>query len=550
MNSLAINPGVSLPSSMPAAIVAALVRILRSDPQSVTTNTDATGTDAALARLGSILNLLLNPSLNSRNGAALMDINLDQLVNNSALQTLIRQLPPELLSKPQVFEALVLQNTLLPNTSTKESLPAQPLLIMPETPVLPGATAVATATAAIAPALYRITLQWQNRLLQVLSPQPFSNGSRLQLQSNARGEIALLSSNTVNANNAAAVARNQTVLLATTTPAPTGPTTQPPTPLQTLQQSARELLPRQEALHTLVPPLQKFLTPTTQAQLPQPIAKAIAQLMRSLPRAEQMQNPVELREAIERSGSFFESRLTREQNNTGRTPDAIPKLMTTDIKAQISTLLAAIRSIAPNALNMLRAQAPQIAADEFVYNHKPAAQNALAPHLLGEADSDSKDSLLTQLGKLLQSGLARIEMNQVESATARHVGNDAKAPVPTWVMELPLRTPFGADQLQLRIEQRRNKQQGRTRQQWNVDIALDLHAAGKLSATLTIVEKSVAATLWAEHEQTHRAVREEMDYLRAGLESVGVKVTEMHCRLGVPPVRSSALTQRLVDVHT
>ena len=534
-----LSPSTFAPAAMPSNIVAALAQILRGDAQAFAADVDASATDTALARPGSILNLLLNP----KNGAALMDINLDQLVNNSALQTLIRQLPPELLSNPQVFEALVLQNALLPSASPPESLPAQPLLILPDmlNPAIPPYSGAET------PALYRITLQWQNRLLQVLSPQAFANGSRLQLQSNAQGEIALLPK----ANASAASATDRTSSTPLEPPAAGPPVAQTPSPLQTLQQSARTLLPRQEALHTLVPLLQKFLAPTTQAQLPPPVAKAIAQLLRSLPQPEQLQDPAELRQAVERSGSFFENRLLSAQDNAGRTPDAVAKLVATDFKAQIIALLAAIRSATPSALNRVRAQAPiQTDTDEFVYTNKPAAHNAPALAAPREVGSDPADTLLTQLGKLLQSGLARIEMNQVESATARHVGNDAQPPVPTWLLEVPVRTAFGADQLRLRIEQRRNKKQGATRQQWNVDIALDLHAAGKLAATLTIVDKSVAATLWVEREQTHRAVRDEIAHLRAGLESVGVNVTAMQCRLGVPPVRSSAVTQRLVDVHT
>jgi hypothetical protein len=554
MNTLALNLSAANSGTVPsvasrtatANLVAAIVRTVLSNaqslPQQSAQGSSETKPEDVLAKLGSILTPLLNPSLIPKNGTALMDINLEQLVNNSSLQNLIRQLPPELLSRPQVFEVLVLQSILLPNASTQEKTPAAlPLLIVPQ-PANPNPTAITS------PTLYRITVEWQNRLLQIVSPQPFPAGNRLQLQTNTHGEITLL------ANNAAAVTTN-TVLAATTPTAtnPPIPVQAPlPTPLQTLQQSVRELLPRQQPLHTLVPLLQKFVQPATLAQLPQPIAKAVMQLLRSVPRAEQAQAPSTLRQAVVNSGSFLEGRIAREQSNAPTQPAALAPILTTDIKAQINALLAAIRiaapNVSPNAPAVARAQPQQTVVDEFVYTHKPTAHNA-TPNPQIESDSEA-DSLLTQLGKLLQSGLARIQLNQLDSATARHVGSEAQPPIPTWVVEVPLRTAYGADQLHLRIEQRQRKQQNRTRQQWTVDIALDLHAAGKLAATLTVVEKSVAATLWAEHAETHRAVRAEMDYLRADLESVGVNVTEMHCRHGVPPTRSTPLTQRLVDVHT
>lgn len=557
MNTLALNPAVSRPTTSTANLVAAIVRAIASDAQTGNTQTTnsptsnaqpvtnqpaAASAEAVQTKLGSILNLLLNP----KNGAALMDINLDQLANSSLLQNVLRQLPPELLSRPQVFEALVLQNTLLPNTSAStpaSTLPTPaplPLLIVP-----PSLTAPPSARAAVAPAMYRITLEWQKRLLQILSPRPFPSGSRLQLQTNARGEVSLVSSSAP-----AAVAHAQNSLLASTPATSSATMAQSPTPLQTLQQSARELLPRQQSLHTLVPLLQKFLQPSTQTQLHPTIVKAVLQLLRTMPRAEQMQDAKGLRQAVENSGSFFESRLAREPSALGRTPDSLAALFSTDIKAQLNAVLATIRAIAPNALTMAQPQPPLNDADELVYSHKPGLHHPAPPIASTDNKADATDSLLHQLGKLLQSGLASIQLNQLDSASARQVGNDNQPPLPTWLIDVPLRTQHGADQLQLRIEQRPAQQHSKTQQQWTVHIALDLHAAGKLAATLTIADKSVAATLWAEHEKTHRTVRNELDYLRAGLESVGVKVTEMQCRHGVPPAHSSALTQRLVDVHT
>ncbi|MDB6062965.1 MAG: hypothetical protein JWM78_3068 [Verrucomicrobiaceae bacterium] len=571
MNTLTVSANSYSPSTTLATIVAAIVRSLRIDVP-VATGTETSGsaaTNDALAKLASILNLLLNPSLNPRNGAALMDINLDQLVSNSALQNLIRQLPPELLSRPQVFEALVLQNALLPNTSAavgsstnalpinvllanpqqnSESAPTLPMLLLSQTPN------ASPQQATTSPQLYRITLEWQNRLLQILSPQPFTSGTRLQLQTNAQGQLTLLSSGS-----AAAVAQTPNALVEPVKLAPQTPLPQIATPLQTLQQSARELLPKQQALNTLVPLLQKLLQPAqsnAQATLPQPVVKALLQLLQSLPLAEQLQNPVTLRVAVENSGSFLENRIARAQLDTAKLPnvatakpEALAKLATTDIKAQISALLEVIRKFIPNTPTMARTPAP-IDTDDLVYSHKPAMQHNTAQNIAGERAEEPADSTLTQLSKLLQSGLARIQLNQLDSASARHASNDTQPPVPTWIVEVPVRTPFGADNVQLRIEQRFKKLSNRMRQQWNVHIALDLHAAGKLTASLAIVEKSVSATLWAEHEQTHRAVRDEMDFLRAGLESVGVTVTEMQCRHGVAPARTSPLTQRLVDVHT
>lgn len=446
-----------------------------------------------------------------------------------------------------MIEALVLQNTLLPatllSTAAGKEQTALPILILPQQP---ATSTTSNAQSSLPPTtLYRINVEWQNKLIQLLSSQPLPTGTRVPLQIDARGVIKLLPPDV-----AAKILLAQNTATNTAVAQPVAA----PTPAQTLQQSFRELLPRQEALHTLVPLLQKFITPDVRAQLPQPIAKAVAQLLQSLPKPAQLNTAENVKQALSNSGSFLEAKLAQA---TLATPGAerLPQIAATDLKAQIATLLALTRQFAPQSppQTATPSTAAQFTADdEFVYT-KPTVHNTNAP--LDNAinkDSESVDSLLSQLGKLLQAGFARIQLNQLDSANARHLNHDTQAPVPTWVLELPLRTQHGVDQLQLRIEQRHHQQQQqqRTRVQWNVDIAFDLHAAGKFAASLAIIDKSISATLWAEQKQTHLRIREEMDYLRAGLESVGVKVTEMHCRHGLPPARANPISQQLVDVHT
>jgi hypothetical protein len=347
---------------------------------------------------------------------------------------------------------------------------------------------------------------------------------------------------------AAKLAPLQTPLLQTPQAAQPQPAAQ--TPQQVVQQTLRELMPREQALHTLVPLLQKFIGPAQREQLPAPIVKAVAQLLQSLPKPAQLQNPAQLARAVADSGSFLEGRVARAliaAQNGAEPAEPLPKIFAGDLKAQMGALLTLIRRFVPDTPPQTKAPLAG-ADDDFVYTQKPAQHGAAAPPQTGDA-SESMDTLLSQLGKLLQSGMARIQLNQLDSASVRHLQPDAQAPLPTWVLELPLRTPHGTDQLQLRIEQRQRRQTAETTVQWNVQIGFDLHAAGRIAATLAIVEKSVSATLWAEQENTHSRIREELAFLRAGLESVGVRVTEMQCRLGLPAPRENPLSQQLVDLH-
>jgi hypothetical protein len=527
--------------------------------------------------------VILSALLTLANRALPMDINLNQLLNTATLKSPMSQLPAELLAKPQVIEAVVLRNTLLPNTPTTQPQPANPLL-----------AALAGEAGVELPPRYQVSLQWQGRVLQFISPQPLPRGETVQLQVNNRGEVLLLppalpavakgavpllQPSATGTNAAAAGQSGVASTLATmaradtqtptqasaTTTATAGAAPQQPAAAlaklaasqQTLQQSLREALPRQEPLHTLVPLLAKLIAPRAGAgALPEPIAKQLVQLLQSLPRPEQMQTGAGVKRALENSGSFLEARIARSAvpaNPAAPAPEALGKVLASDLKAQMNGLLDAVRRLLPDSSSVAQPVGTDVdtaLADELVYDPKHLQRGS--PAIPQRDDNPDLGSLqLAQLSKLLQSGLARIQLNQLDGAVSRHNNVDPQLLAPAWVLELPLANARGySDNLQLRIEQHHQQQQTRTRVQWNVQIAFDLHELGKIAATLAIVDKNVAATVWAEHANTHRSVREKIDYLRAGLESVGVRVTEMQCRHGLPPERTALISQQLVDVHT
>lgn len=459
-----------------------------------------------------------------------MDLTLNQLLNTSLPLSSVKPLPPELL-KPQVLEALVLRSQLLAPPKSDAGQPAPPL------PNTPPATSSPTAPAG----QYRVSVEWQGRALQLLSPQPLPVGSRVQIEIDQRGELRLLPPR-LNIPSTPPTAGER--------PQPTS--VQPPLPAP-LQQAVRESLPRQQPLQTLLPTLLKLAAPALLQRLPAPVAQALQQVVKALPTPTQLQQPEGLRRAVVDSGSFLEAKLAaavlspaaRPGAPTGDAVEPIPAALDRDLKAQLAKLLAVVRQAGFTAPQRPTTTIP----DTLVYAAKPL----LAPNLpqAQAATADEADTLLLQLDKLLQAGLARIQLNQLDAAISRHpAGNDAAPPAPAWVLELPLPTPRGHDQLQLRFERRQQRRDGRVQMQWQVQLAFDLHELGKLAVNLNIVEQSVAAILWAEREHTHRAVRQEMDFLRAGLESVGVRVTELQCRLGLPPERGPLAGQSLVDIHT
>jgi len=476
MNSVALsNPGPAMARTIvePSAsdqLARALARVL-----------------AAISEPGDSAGIILNPLPIRRADAAPMEIpnqNLNALLNTVIAQSNLKQLPADLPEQPQVIDATVLGNTLLADQDGQ------------------------------APA-YRVSVQWQNRILQLLSGAQLPVGGRLQLQINARGEVSLLNASP---------------------PAPNILPSAFSKPMLALQMALRENLALAQPLQSLLPLLLKL---NGADSLSPALGKAIAQLLNSFARPEQLRDVNALKQALRNSGSLFEARLNG--------ADSAAAIASGDIKAQIVQLLALLRKqgFAPPSPDK-----PPLPGDQdLVYSARP--QQSPGHNIKNEAQADSTDELLNQLGKLLGGGLARIQLNQLDGASARHLNSpDNPQPVPTWVFELPLHTPRGADALHVRIEQRQQQREGRARSQWTVNIGFDLHDLGKLAASLTIVERSVSATLWSEREPMHRTVRAEIEHLRAGLEQAGIKVNEVQCRLGLPPQRNTLLSQQLVDVLT
>lgn len=594
---------------------------------------------------------------------------LPDLASDLAPPPTVSALPPALL-KPQIIEAVVLRNTLLPPSGNPQqpSTLSQALLgagvaagasasgttnvtangtantASPASNVASNlqqslqSSAQATLLAAVRPTtnaansqidpqlrmpllqtnqpnrsanLFRVVLQWQGQRIELVSPQPLPTATPLQIQVTSRNEFILrntafaalttpqgnatetpagtrvqLSTQPLSLSGSAtgspsnltlatsgrassarplpgAAIQTQAALPSALPASAASSTAMPPTlssptvsPQQRLQQLmtplVRENLPRQQPLSVLIPALRQLITPTQLSRMPPALAHAVLNLWQSLPTPKQLQQPATLKQALSRSGSFFEAAVATAR--AAKAPESaelpelsVPRILGTDLKAQLMVLLTILKS-RPNVSAPPSESAPMPTEQDSTYKKPQIHDNNLA--MAANKKDLSTDSLLQQLGKMLEGGLSRIHLNQLDSVLSRHPTSDTTTNIPTWVMEMPLQTQYGQQHVGVRIEEHNRKQENKKYKQWLVQLSFDLHELGKLAATLSIVEHSVGATLWAEREQTHHTVQREMNSLRKGLEAVGVNVTEMHCRLGIPPERSSLIGRGLVDTHT
>src|SRR5690606_9256541 len=210
-------------------------------------------------------------------------------IESLATTVSVAGLPPELL-RPQVIEAVVMRNSLLPSP-TQNAAPLTPSANTPTTPPPPNTTAqpvaanlpnlplLQIATTAPIAALVRITLQWQGKTFEVMSPQPQPVGTPLRIQVGERNELLLR--NTPLAVKVAIAGRESALLNASTTALGT-PTKSAamsaPNPLNTASTAnvAPARLQPQSLQQTPQLPLQQPLQPTLHervAQMLQPLIR-------------------------------------------------------------------------------------------------------------------------------------------------------------------------------------------------------------------------------------------------------------------------------------
>lgn len=475
--------------------------------------------------------------------------------------------------KPQVIEAQVLGNTLLSGTRTSAT---RPLLRIPTALLGVITQTPAGGTAPPQGSVYRVELQWQGRPLDLVSSRALPPGSRVAIDVGASGQPSLLRVAMPSAGLGAArlpfVSLPSTELLS---PPPQRTLAQPAV-TAVLEQARREALPRQEPLNRLLPRLASLADAGT---LPRPVLAALRELLQTLPRAEQLSQSAGLKRALAESGTpvrpearpqIGEPRANMRHGTTSSSggddsvrtkparadTNAVPRPAPAESDAaavprsrqeQISQLLQLLRPL----LGAVPKRSDVAVAEELLSLQRPDIPEQAARAAAAEPSTTAE---LATLQRLLQAALARLQIHQLDTLASRQpAGNEpsaaANAQPPTWIAELPIHTPRGFDQLQMRLERRTEEQNGRKATCWQIQLDFDLHDMGRFSASLRLNGAQVAATLWSEKEGTHYLVRNAVKGLRTRLQDVGVQVTDVACRLGLPTAAPPPLRQ-LIDVRT
>lgn len=333
-----------------------------------------------------------------------------------------------------------------------------------------------------------------------------------------------------------------------------------------LQQTALKLnLPRQAPLSPLLAALDKLLTApaATRAQLPAPTLAAIAEWVAQLPDANELGNPVALKQALRNSGLFLEAHLA----------EATAAPPARDVKGGLLRLAATLTEQAfdpPSASSTRQSPPPTTgaggnsamlpAATPSTAALPPSAPAPAHPATVSiAADVTTKAEIATEivatatqegnvnvkdLTQQVGAALARIEIHQLHTLSA------AEHTQPLWVFELPVRDRHGLDLLQLKIEQREQRNAGRLQKIWSVTISTDLPGLGPLHARVNMTGlNEIHTTVWAEQPETLQLVEAHQDWLLNQFSSAGLNSIELHCLPGRPAPAKFLRPGPLVDLQ-
>ena len=445
--------------------------------------------------------------------------------------------------------------------STSPPQPAGQYRIVPSTAAqptphhLPAGSAGTTAgivVKLIEAQLYRILLLQAQRSIQLRTEMPLRTGQIIELVRDPRGAYQ----------------------------------TAKPTvaPLEVINHTLRYTLPAQRPLASL---LNKWLA--TQ-RLPSPQASPVTpkvsdswilltRLLREIPSRQQMQRPAVVRRQILNNGIFHESVAT--------------KKVPSDLKGSMLRLLEHVHrsiraagadrpSVRPNYISTAAGKTltanvkfghPQptipdhsVATRAFPAPGSPAssapARNPSSPRTLpaalGQAvpgDTGRNEQVarspvqpLRRLLVQLHQAVARIQALQLQSLVQQLAGRESNQ----WFMEIPVRSDDQIDVfgLQIRAEpfcyaerdSESEPQPGPARskqpKKWTIKLEFDLPGLGPMAANLTIINKSVSLSIWAEQQSTYETAQAHLGELESNLRKQQLELDQISCHRGTSPWES------------
>lgn len=278
-----------------------------------------------------------------------------------------------------------------------------------------------------------------------------------------------------------------------------------------LQRALRERLPQQDGYAPLLATLNALAQRPMVRQLSPALRTALAMLEQALHTPAEVTSGEGLRQAILRSGVFFESQLTLPQEQLAALPQD-------DWKGALLRLLVLLDQ-RPGGSPTPPTSSDNTAPPLLQRGPQPQPRVLLPPL----PTDDDIDPLLDRLHSEAKAAFARVEVAQLEAGSQ---------PASAWMIEIPMQGAGGGDVLQLQLEYAADTMD--SSQGWNLGFALDLPALGPVQGELQLREPRLSVRLWAAESATAQKLEQQFTALRQRLAACGVLLDQLSCQVGLP----------------
>lgn len=284
--------------------------------------------------------------------------------------------------------------------------------------------------------------------------------------------------------------------------------------------------------------------------LPEPLRNAANRVASATLPLDEAVSPPQLLDAIANSGVFLENTLAGGNKTTN---------LNADLKAALLGLRDALVQAALSAESVPAPIAVDSEVDTAIVSKSenetpkssltsekpnpprrgdlPEAQRPAAPDL---PENASTKEIATRLLDQTESALARIRLSQLANRPPENVPTDQRflTPIQTsYYVEIPvqLRQQFTTLQVAVEREAKPGSVEGASAT-YRLWFSFDSEPAGPVSAVIAwqpgAENGGVSATLWAEREETGRALRDGLAGLRQDLRAADLPIVEVTARLG------------------
>lgn len=253
----------------------------------------------------------------------------------------------------------------------------------------------------------------------------------------------------------------------------------------------KQLLPIQTSSAPLLNHLNQILPALeNDATVAETLKRLAQEILRSIPLTAQLTEPAQLKQSVDQSGLFLESKLAQLLSGTDSAS------LQDDLKLKLVKFV--------HLLTLeIEAQAEQKSATDSTTILKEALQKTHA-------------------------ALAKLTLDQFQS-----LPRDESAKL-AWVLELPFFHDQKADTVQIEIERDKQGAQDTDQKNWAVSITITPPELATIHCRISCYDGSVNTRFWSDEPNTVDKINAHLDYLKQQFEQKGLKTGFMEAHQGKP----------------